>query len=235
MVWRWTPTGRGAETMCGRIAVTLPNDAMAQMFAALPANNLPKVPNFNVCPTTAVHVISTQNDQRHLSAMRWGFLPQWYASLSGGPLLINARAETIAQKPAFRDACRMRRCLVPVAGYYEWTKDAEGKRLPWYVQAGDGATLALAGVWQDWGPEHERIRSTAIVTTAANASLASVHHRMPVIIAQKDWGLWLGEEGKGAATLMQAAPEDALQFHRVATTVNSNRATGEELVTPLAL
>lgn len=218
--------------MCGRYAITLPPDAMAQLFSAAPANDLPPVPNFNVCPTNAVHVVSAQDGQRRLGAMRWGFLPHWYKSPTDGPLLINARAETIAEKPAFRAACRTRRCLIPATGFYEWTKDEDGNRLPWYIHARDGGPVAFAGVWQQWDKGEAPVSTCAIVTTGANAAMSRIHHRMPVIVAQDDWPLWLGEAGKGAATLMHAAPEEALEFWRVDAKVNSNRASGAELIKP---
>jgi len=217
--------------MCGRFAITLPNDAMAQLFAAQPANDLPRVPNFNVCPTTQVHVVQSGTTGRQLVSMRWGFLPHWYQSASAGPLLINARAESIAQKPAFAKACRERRCLIPVTGFYEWTKDDQGRRLPWYIQRRDGAPLAFAGIWQSWGKE-DPFNTCAIVTTGANLALSAIHHRMPVILDQSDWALWLGEAGQGAATLMQPGDEDLLQWHRVDPAVNSNRAEGPELIEP---
>lgn len=216
--------------MCGRFAVTLPPDAMAQLFAATPANDLPQVPNYNVCPTNLVHTILNDGTRR-LSAMRWGFIPHWYKKPSGGPLLINARAETIAEKPAFRAACRERRCVMLATGFYEWTRDGE-TRLPWYITRRDGAPLVFASVWQDWGPEGERQRTCAIVTTGANGPMSAIHHRMPVILEPDDVPLWLGEKGIGAATLMQAVPDDALEWHRVNTAVNSNRASGPELIEP---
>lgn len=220
--------------MCGRFAITLPTDAMARLFAAAPGNDLPDVPNFNVCPTTAVHVISGENGQRRLGAMRWGFLPSWYKSATDGPLLINARAETIAEKPAFRNAVRERRCLIPVSGFYEWSKDAGGNRLPWYFSRNDGAAMALAGIWQVWERGEAPLRTCAIVTCAANAAISAVHHRMPVIVEPGDWGKWLGEAGHGAAVLMRPAGEDVLRYHRVGREVNSNRAAGEGLIRPLA-
>ncbi|WP_439142351.1 SOS response-associated peptidase [Planktotalea sp.] len=220
--------------MCGRLAVTLPNDAMAQLFAAQPSNDLPDVPNFNVCPTTLVHTVRREDGRRQLAPMRWGFIPHWYESPAGGPLLINARAETIADKPAFKAACRARRCLIPASGFYEWTKDQEGGRDPWYLKARDGAPLAFAGIWQDWEMNGDRHRTCAIVTTAANTSISAIHHRMPVILSTENWPLWLGEQGKGAALLMQAAPEELLTFHRVDRAVNSNRATGADLIEPIS-
>ncbi len=169
---------------------------------------------------------------RHLSALRWGFLPHWYKTETAGPLLINARAETLADKPAFREACRARRCLIIATGFYEWTKTKQGTRLPWYIHRRDKAPIAFAGVWQDWGPEGERQGTCAIVTTAANKRLEVIHQRMPLIVEPKDWPLWLGEAGKGAARLMQPGHEDVLTFHRVSPLVNSNRASGPELIEP---
>lgn len=219
--------------MCGRFAVTLPNDAMAQLFAAAPANALPKVPNYNVCPTNDIHVVVSDVEIRRLGAMRWGFLPHWYKALNDGPLLINARAETLSEKPAFREACRQRRCLIPTSGFYEWSKDGEGNRLPWYVTRSDGAPLVMAGVWQDWQDgAGQSLRSCALVTIAASPDMAPVHHRMPVVLEAESWGKWLGEEGHGAASLMVPAPKGTLQLHRVGRAVNSNRASGPELIEP---
>ncbi len=166
---------------------------------------------------------------RQLDALRWGFLPHWYKTQTAGPLLINARAETIAEKPAFREASRTRRCLIVASGFYEWTKTEQGTRLPWYISRKNGGTIAFAGVWQDWGSEEARQSTCAIVTTQANQTLSAIHHRMPLIIESDDWPLWLGEAGKGAARLMRPGAEDVLKFHRVDTAVNSNRASGPEL------
>ena len=219
--------------MCGRYAITLAREAMAQIFEAVPGNDLPEVPNFNVCPTNAVHTVRSSDGTRSLSAMRWGFIPHWYKTPGDGPLLINARAETIAEKPAFRAACRERRCLIPASGFYEWTKGEDDTRLPWYIQPAEGDMLAFAGIWQDWERDGEMLRTCAIVTTAASGKMTQIHHRMPVILAAPDWALWLGEDGRGAATLMQPAPEGTLRFHRVDREVNSNRASGPQLIQPI--
>ncbi len=217
--------------MCGRFAITLPNDAMAQLFAATPANDLPEVPNYNVCPTTQIHVVRQSETGRRLVPMRWGFLPHWYTKPDSGPLLINARAETIAEKPAFRAACRACRCLIPVSGYYEWTIDKGKMRWPWFIKAHE--PLALAGTWQVWDKGDHQVETCAIVTTTANDAMSAIHHRMPVVICPTDWPLWLGEAGHGAANLMQSASDDLLQFHQVDPTVNSNRAHGPHLVEPI--
>ena len=215
--------------MCGRIANTLPHDAMARLFQAQPANDLPEVPDFNICPTQDLPVILAREGARRMVPMRWGFLPHWYKSPTDGPLLINARAETVAEKPAFRDACRQRRCLVAVSGFYEWHRE-EGQKLPYYFSRADGGPLVMAGIWQTWGEAAQP--TLALLTTSANALMAPVHHRMPVVVEAPDWPLWLGEAGHGAARLMRPAADEVLQAWRVSTEVNSNRAEGPELIEP---
>lgn len=203
------------------------------MFDATPANDLPDVPNYNVCPTVQIPVVTSDDGSRHLRAMRWGFIPHWYKKPSGGPLLINARSETIAEKPAFRNACRERRCLIPTTGFYEWKREEGQTPQPWWVTRADGETMIFAGIWQTWENGDDVLTTCAIVTTDANAAMAPIHHRLPVILTPDQWPLWLGEAGKGAATCMKSAPEDALRFQRVSTSVNSNRATGPELINPI--
>ena len=220
--------------MCGRLVNTMPVDAMARLFDAAPSNDMPSEARFNVCPTNELAVAVSDGDQRRLRAMRWGFLPQWNKSPTGGPLLINARAETIAEKPAFRAAVRQRRCLVPADGFYEWTKGPDGTRLPWYIHPTQGRPMVMAGIWQDWTDGDLALTTVAIVTCAAANGLEALHHRMPVILDPADWPMWLGEQGKGAALLMRPAPEGSLRWHRVSPQVNSNRAAGADLIVPLA-
>jgi putative SOS response-associated peptidase YedK len=223
--------------MCGRFTLTHPTEALAQLFAAAPANDLPEGPRYNICPTQAVAAVVSADGARRLVPLRWGFVPHWYKSPADGPLLINARAESLAEKPAFRAAARARRCLIPASGFYEWTVEGEGPRparLPWYIHAADGSPLAMAGVWQEWERGAERLVTCAVVTCPANARLAALHDRMPVFVAPGDFALWLGEEGPGDARLMRPAPEELLAFHRVDPAVNSNRAQGAELIAPLA-
>ncbi len=219
--------------MCGRMATLLPHDAMAQLFGAAMANDLPDVPNYNVCPTLSVAVVTSETTVRRLRPMRWGFIPHWYKAANGGPLLINARAETIAEKPAFKAACRARRCLIPAAGFYEWERPEGGEKLPWFVQRADGAPMVFAGIWQDWEGDGQRLTTCAVVTTEATGEIARIHHRSPVILEEGDWGKWLGEEGHGAALLMQPPAEGVVRTYRVGKAVNSNRASGPELLEPL--
>ncbi|WP_281983434.1 SOS response-associated peptidase [Thalassorhabdomicrobium marinisediminis] len=216
--------------MCGRMVLTMPHDAVAKLFGATPANDLPEVPNYNVCPTVQVPAVTAQDGGRRYGSMRWGFIPHWYKTPGDGPLLINARAETVAEKPAFRAAARARRCIIPVSGFYEWERHEDGAKLPWFVQRRDRAVMAMAAIWQDWGDIGP---TTAVVTTTANDAMGRIHHRIPVILEPENWGKWLGEEGTGAARLMQATLDETLEFHRVDTAVNSNRARGAELIVPI--
>lgn len=215
--------------MCGRFTITHPNDALAALFEAQPGNDLPPVPRFNICPTQTVAVVTSDAGQRRLRAMRWGFLPVWYKTPTDGPLIINARSDTIATKPAFREAVRGRRCIVPASGFYEWQAGPDGARLPWYFTRTDGQPMALAGIWQRWGEGD----TVAIVSTEAGPGMQGLHHREPLLLEPADWPLWLGEAGRGAALLMKAAAEGVMRCHRVTPAVNSNRAEGPELIVPL--
>jgi putative SOS response-associated peptidase YedK len=219
--------------MCGRFTITHPNTALAQLFDAVPGNNLPEGPNYNVCPTNTVAVVTSDGTGRRLRAMRWGFIPAWYKAPNDGPLIINARSDTIATKPAFREAVRTRRCLVPASGFYEW-ETVEGRKLPWYFTRVDGAPMALAGVWQRWERDGQGWDTVAIVSTDAGPGMRGLHHREAVMLEAADWPLWLGEAGHGAAPLMKASADGLLQAHRVGTEVNTNRAVGAQLIAPLA-
>ena len=215
--------------MCGRLTLTHPNEAMAALFGAVAGNDLPEVPQFNLCPTEAVPVVTSDAGLRRLRSMRWGLLPGWYKTPTDGPLIINARSDTVAEKPAFREAIRQRRCLVLASGFYEWSAGEDGARLPWYVTRRDGAPLALGGLWSPW-----QDRATcAVVTLGAGPNMSHIHDREPLILEPEDWPLWLGEAGHGAARLMKATAPGVLHSHRVGRAVNSNRARGVELIAPI--
>ena len=219
--------------MCGRFAITLPSDAMSQLFDAQPVNDLPDVPNFNVCPTNFIHVVTYTGLGRKLESLRWGFVPNWYREVNGGPLLINARSETIAKKPAFSNASRARRCLIPCSGFYEWSKDLEGNKIPWFIKRNDNAPMVFGGVWQEWSDESGKIKTCAIVTTASNSKLSRIHHRLPLVLERSDWGFWLGEEGHGASVLMKPTADETLKAYRVSKNINSNRSSGPDLMSPI--
>jgi len=223
--------------MCGRFIITHPVTALVHMFGARPGNDLPDAPRYNICPTQPVVVVTAEaGDEapaRRLRAMRWGLLPVWYKTPTDGPLIINARAETIAVKPSFREAVRTRRCIVPASGFYEWSAGPDKSRLPWLFTRSDTSPMAFAAVWQRWERDGLAMDTCAIVSTAAGPGMAGVHDREPVILEPGDWPLWLGEAGHGAAALMRHSPAGTLATHRVGVAVNSNRASGSQLIEPL--
>jgi putative SOS response-associated peptidase YedK len=216
--------------MCGRFTITHPDEAIARLFDAAIGNDLPPVPRFNICPTMPVAVVTSEGGTRRLRAMRWGFIPAWYKTPNDGPLIINARSDTIATKPAFRAAVRARRCIVPASGFYEW-QEVEGQKLPWYFKRMDGEPMGFAGIWQRWG----EMDTVAIVSTEAGPGMAGLHHREAVVLERGDWPLWLGEAGHGAAVLMRPSAEGVLTCHRVDVRVNSSRAEGPELIEPVTI
>ncbi len=210
--------------------MTLPQD-MVLFFDASAAALPVQEPRWNVCPTQMIPVAVTKDGQRTLEWMRWGFLPHCYKTPNDGPLIINARSEGIADKPAFRVACRERRCLIPASGFYEWTIAPDKGRDPWFMQPSSGGQMAFGGVFQDWtGPDGKVHQTVAVVTCAANKAMSVLHHRMPVIVARDDFPLWLGEAGHGASVLMRPAPEDALNFRRVSRKVNGAKFDSPELI-----
>ena len=211
--------------MCGRITITDPNEALAALFDAVAGNDLPESPRFNVCPTNPVAVV-TSDGARRLRTMRWGLVPAWYKTPTDGPLILNARSDTVAQKPAFREAIRQRRCILPASGFYEWSAGPNGSRLPWYITRTDGQPMAFGALFNHWGD----IDSVATVTVAGGPNMAGIHDREPVILEPADWPLWLGEAGHGAALLMRSTAPGVLRAHRVDPAVNSNRAQGPQLI-----
>lgn len=227
--------------MCGRFALTLPAAAAARLFAAAadPAALALDRPRHNIRPTDPVLAAAAAPEGgRRLTAMRWGFAPPWATALEGARPLINARAETIAEKPAFREACRTRRCLIPADGFYEWRAAAGRGAEPHWIEAADGAPLVFAGIWSAFTPPGggPATLTCAIVTCAANAAMAPLHERLPVALAPDDWALWLGEAGRGAARLMRAPADGFYRHHRVRSLINRSGAKaldGPELRAPL--
>jgi putative SOS response-associated peptidase YedK len=222
--------------MCGRFALTLPSEAVAGWFDARTMPVPVEIPRYNICPTQSVAVAVSRQGERRLTAMRWGFVPHWYAGLNDGPLLINARAKTIAEKPAFRQAVQTRRCLIPASGFYEWHRPKDTPKEPWYIHPKADDLMAFAGVWQLWcDAKGARWPTFAIVTTQAQGQIAAIHHREPVVVAPDQFGLWLGEQGRGAAGLMQAAPGGFYCLYRVSARVNSARNDRADLLQPFGV
>ena len=221
--------------MCGRFVLTNPVEAVAALFDAEPTGlaDMPSMerPRYNICPTLSVLTIRSGAEGREAVPMRWGFLPHWYRTPGDGPLIINARSESIAEKPAFRVASRERRCLIPASGFFEWRSSDPKPRTPFYFHAPDHPVFAFAGIWQQWRVEgHDPVDTCAIVTCDANDTMRPIHHRLPVVIQPESRGLWLGEQGKGAARLMHAAPDDFFTMHEVGREVNSARSDAPSLI-----
>jgi putative SOS response-associated peptidase YedK len=208
--------------MCGRFVITSPPEALRQIFGYEEQPNFP--PRHNIAPTQPIPVVILDHGRRHFRLMRWGFVPAWVKDPRNFTLLINARAETVREKPAFKNAIRRRRVLIPADGYYEW-QQAEGKKRPLFIHRRDGAPLGFAGVAETWaGPNGEEVDTVAIVTTAASPDLASLHHRMPVTIAPGDFARWLDCSADDAAEVMDllGRPEEGIfVWHEVSRRVNA--------------
>lgn len=208
--------------MCARYSLTKPK-LVAERFAALtlPAQYEPR---YNIAPTQSV--LAAKNDGGgRIEALRWGLVPFWARDLSVGQRMINARAETLAEKPAFRHALRQRRCLVFADGFYEWT-GAKGDKQPYRFTVDGGAPFAFAGLWERWGPADAPVETCTIVTCAPNALLARVHDRMPAILDDGALETWL--HGDVTEALAALVPFDAARMRAVPVTRAMNRATFED-------
>ena len=175
--------------MCGRYAVTSSPEAIRALFRYADLPNFP--PRYNIAPTQPIAIVRLEQGQRRFALVRWGFIPYWARDSRMVSLMFNARGETVTEKPAYRAAMRRRRCLVPADGFYEWRR-VGSRSQPYYVRRKDGKPFAFAGVWETWtGPNGEELETAAIVTTKANGTLATIHERMPVVLPEDGYDLWL--------------------------------------------
>lgn len=225
--------------MCGRFVAMTDPDGLARFLVVDDriAEDLP--PSANVAPTHEVYAAIVRGDRRTLVTLRWGLVPAWADDPRTGVQHINARAETAADKPAFRDAFARRRCLIPADGFYEWRSGPGGVKVPHYICAADGGLLAFAGIWSSWrGPDHESpLRTCAILTTAANRRIAELHDRMPAVLPTDAWEEWLDPDHPDPPALRRLlvpTPEAALTFHVVSQEVNSPRNDHPGLIAPVA-
>ena len=216
--------------MCGRFTNRLTWREIVALYRLSvptePERNLPA--RYNICPTDTIDAVIERGGKRDLVPVRWGLIPNWWKkSAKEIPATFNARAETVAIKPMFRDAFRRSRCLIPASGYYEWLPTPTGKQ-PYYYTDRDGAPLTFAGLWDEWGDfETGRLlKSCTVIVTNANALAAKVHNRMPVLLQPQDFDNWLS--GAAGAELLKAAPDDYLQTWPVSRQVNSSRTPGDD-------
>ena len=241
--------------MCGRYVVAYDPETLVSGFSVLRVPVFPK--RWNVAPQSEVPVVyETRAGERIAELMRWGLVPSWAKEAALGNKLNNARAEGLFDKPSFRQAVRRRRCLLPATGYYEWQATASGKQ-PWFVSAkpaaGTGAPdeaapnasatrgepLAMAGLFEAWrsGPEAPWLLTCCVITCEANALMAPIHERMPVLLAKRDWATWLArsvQDSAAIAPLLAVPTTEGLQAWPVARSVNRSASEGPELVLPQA-
>lgn len=224
--------------MCGRYAATLPPEMMVELFKLIKSIDI--LPRFNIAPTQPIVAIWEEAARREAHFARWGLVPRWVKDPREFPLLVNARAESMADKPAFRDPLKHGRCIVPASGYYEWHTGPDKKKQPYYITRADGQPMALAGLYATWsGPEGEEIDSVATITVAANAQLSEIHDRMPMILLDKaEQDAWLDVRNVRAQQAAQMAlplADGVLKFHPVSTRVNSARDDDPGLIEPVTL
>jgi putative SOS response-associated peptidase YedK len=217
--------------VCGRFALFAPIDTLAEYFALTEATPVAPLPRYNLTPGQAVAVVREHEGRRRLDLLRWGLVPHWAKDAAIGRRLINARLDGVAAKPAFREAFARRRCLIAANGFYEWGEPSPGRRRPFFVRASDEPLLALGGLWERWrGADGEPLQTCVIVTTDANATLAPIHERMPVLVSRADQALWLDPRSSPADIAALVTP--ALDVWPVSTAVNDPRRDDETLIEP---
>jgi len=221
--------------MCGRFTMATPGQTIAELFRL---DETPELsPRFNIAPTQAVAAVRARRDGgRELVALTWGLVPSWAKDRAMGARMINARAETVAEKPAFRAALRVRRCLVLADGFYEWQKLGTRKQ-PHHIRLRDGRPFAFAGLWERWAPPGaEPVESCTIITTTPSALVAPIHDRMPVILAADAIGTWLDPSAREPAaivSLLRPYPADEMVAYPVSLRVNNPGADDPSCVAPL--
>jgi len=243
--------------MCGRFAVTTDPALLAEKIKALDetvaatsTDKDPTGPNYNVAPTQTVatvvkrHTEPEDESTRRVRLMRWGLVPTWAKTTDDGgpdtkgPLLINARSEKVTSSPAFRSSAKSKRCLVPMDGWYEW-QGAKGAKTPFYMYAGDGEPLFMAGLWSTWRPKDaprdaKPLLSCTIITTDSAGPLSDIHDRMPLTISQRDWDRWLDPDAPIDEGLLRGHGDlDRIEVREVSRLVNSIRNNGPELIEPV--
>jgi putative SOS response-associated peptidase YedK len=227
--------------MCGRFTSRTPASELAEWFGAEEVVAPDLGERFNVAPTDEVYAVAEAGGVRRLGTIRWGLIPFWSKDAKGGAKMINARGESLLDKPAFKRAFERKRCIVPADGFYEWERlDGTKRKQPWYIARTDGKPMAFAGLWDSWRPvrdsEEGKVRSCTIITGAPNAKVAELHDRMPVMLPAEVWDAWLDPDFDDLAALhalLVPAPAELLELVPVSTAVNTVTNDGPELVEPV--
>ena len=209
--------------MCGRFTSLLSPELLTVIYDVLAPGEQPQ--RYNIAPTQQVSIVrEAAEGKRYLSNVRWGLVPHWAKDISIGSRMINARSETVHEKPAFRQAIKSRRCIVPASGFYEWAATPTGK-VPYYITTTDGSPFSFAGIWESWqAPEGDVIETCAILTTGANSLMTPIHDRMPVILHQGEFDRWLDPADKDSQHFQRfykPFPPELMSSWRVSTIVNS--------------
>lgn len=221
--------------MCGRYAASLPPEMMVEIFKLF--NRVDAPPRYNIKPTEPILGIREKRGERTARFYRWGLIPGWVKDVREFPLLINARADGLLTKPAFRNAMKWGRCIMPADGYYEWMVGEDGKKHPYFITQVHNEPMVFAGLYSTWtSPEGERVDTAAIVTVDPNLDISGIHDRMPAILHGEAVDKWLNVEDvkpEEAATLVKSPPPGSMKYHIVGKAVGKADAEGPELTRPL--
>ena len=223
--------------MCGRITLTTDRDDLQSRFGYTDDSRVLFKPRYNIAPSQDSPVVTVKDDNRVLIMMRWGLVPFWAKEASIGYKMINAKAETVHEKPSFRKSFKEKRCLVLADGFYEWTKTDKKNKVPFRFVLKTKEPFAFAGLWDAWKtPEGELLLSFTIITTTANELMEPIHDRMPVILHEKDEALWLDPEFKDTnnlTALLKPFPSDKMEAYRVSTIVNFPKNDSPDCIRPV--
>ena len=220
--------------MCGRYTLRTPVDSLVKRFEI---EEYPSsiTPSYNIAPTQEVAAVVEEDEKRKLEMFHWGLIPSWAKDPAIGNKMINARAETVSEKPSYRSAFKKRRCLILADGFYEWQKTDNGKQ-PYYIKMQDDSPFAFAGLWEVW-QDGEEIRSSTIITTDANDLMGEIHHRMPVILHPENYGAWLDpdfDEKEALIDLLKPYPSNEMEAYAVSRRVNKPSNNEPSVVEPAA-
>jgi putative SOS response-associated peptidase YedK len=192
--------------MCGLYSFRKTPEETRDLFAFVEQPDFP--PRRYVAPQSPIAIVRIDQGQRHFALVRWGFVPGWLKEIVPGKPLINARGETVVDKPTFRNAMKRRRCLIPADGFYEWQGDVPGKKQPWFIRRPDDGLFAFAGLWEHWmGSDGSELETGCIITTEPNAEVAAIHNRSPVVVEPQDYEAWLAGDVDDAKALIHKAPD----------------------------
>jgi putative SOS response-associated peptidase YedK len=221
--------------MCGRFTLHTPPDVLREHFGLDEAPQIPEA-NYNITPSQGIQAVRATNGRREMVPLHWGLIPSWSRDTRTGNRMINARAETVAVKPAYRTAFRKRRCLIPADGFYEWRQTESGKQ-PYHIRMKDGGVFAFAGLWERWVGYDESIESCSIIVTEANDTIRLVHDRMPVILAPRDYSQWLDPavtDGDRLTALLRPYAASAMVAYPITKRVNDPANNDDRCIEPVA-